>query len=65
VDKDEMKHSQLKNNFKFKNKEYRQVEKGYVPDKCRANGSHVNRTQNSHLKQCVYWELIDLPPHPI
>jgi len=27
---------------------------GYIPEKC-----HTNRTQNSHLKQCMSWGLGD------
>jgi len=31
--------------------------KGYAPEKC-----HTNRTQNSHLKQCISWGLKDFQP---
>jgi hypothetical protein len=33
---------------------------GYVPDKRRAN-----RTQNSHLKQCISWRLGGWQPRPV
>jgi hypothetical protein len=33
---------------------------GYVPEKC-----HINWTQNSHLKQCIFWGLGDWQPHSI
>ena len=33
---------------------------GYVPEKC-----HTNRTQNSHLKQCISWGLEDCQPQNV
>jgi hypothetical protein len=36
------------------------LRQGYVPEKRR-----TNRTQNSHLKQCISWGLGDWQPRPI
>ena len=36
------------------------LRQGYVPEKRR-----TNRTQNSHLKQCISWVLGDWQPHPL